>query len=187
MTVRPESDGMEEELVRRAQIGDLFAFDRLVQRYRKGCVWQAKQLTTSQEVAEDAVQEAFCSAYKALPKLSNPAAFPAWLGAIVRNTALRLAKGDSKSWSPIDSIILAHAPSLHTELEQRAELSEISEGIAELDLDLKLSLELYYLEGWSVKRISGFTSLPESTIKWRLHTGRRLLRLKLSHMMEDRK
>ena len=102
-------------------------------------------------------------------------------------TALRLAKGDSKSWSPIDSIILAHAPSLQTELEQRAELSEISEGIAELDLDLKLSLELYYLEGWSVKRISGFTSLPESTIKWRLHTGRRLLRLKLSHMMEDRK
>jgi RNA polymerase sigma-70 factor (ECF subfamily) len=39
--------------------------------------------------AEDAVQEAFLSAWSALPALCDPAAFPGWLRGIVRHHAFR--------------------------------------------------------------------------------------------------
>jgi RNA polymerase sigma-70 factor (ECF subfamily) len=185
MKLKTDDDGLEDELVRRAQLGELQAFNRLVERYRSGCIWQARQILSTRELAEDAVQESFLSAYKALPNLSEVHNFPAWLGAVVRNASLRLLRGTPKNWTPIDSVILAHTPSLQAEFDVKSEAKEICCAMNLLIDDLKLPMELYYLEDWSVSRIARFTGIPATTVKWRLHTGRRLLRARLPHLMEN--
>src|SRR5208282_556992 len=107
----------EIDLVVEAQFGNLAAFDALVRRYRAGAMVQAEAIVRRRELAEDAVQDAFLTAYKALPSLSDPGAFAAWFGAIVRHRAIRLLSGERRPTVPLDSVILAHTPSIATDIE----------------------------------------------------------------------
>ena len=61
------------------------AFDGLVARWH-GVLWRhAYRLTRNKETAWDAVQEAWCSIYRGLARLEDPAAFPKWAFCIVTN------------------------------------------------------------------------------------------------------
>lgn len=75
----------DEELVERARAGDLGAFDELVARYQTRAVRLAWTLAGGD--AEDAVQEAFVKAYRALDRFRPGAAFRPWLFTIVANEA----------------------------------------------------------------------------------------------------
>src|SRR5579862_1343594 len=92
----------ENDLVVEAQFGNLAAFDTLVRRYRNGAMAQARAITKQEELAEDAVQDSFLAAYKALPRLTEPSAFGPWLGAIVRHRASRLLAGERRPTVPLD-------------------------------------------------------------------------------------
>ena len=75
----------DEELVERARVGDLVAFEELVARYQARAVRLAWTLAGGD--AEDAVQEAFVKAYRSLDRFRQGAAFRPWLFAIVANEA----------------------------------------------------------------------------------------------------
>ena len=79
----------ESELVWKAKVGDLSAFDVLVWRYRPAAVLTARGILPTRELADDAVQDAFISAYKSLPQLEDATRFGSWISAIVRYRALR--------------------------------------------------------------------------------------------------
>jgi RNA polymerase sigma-70 factor (ECF subfamily) len=175
----------ERELVARARYGDLSAFDVLVARYRPGALVLARQVVRPVEVAEDAVQDAFLAAFKALPQLADPDKFAAWLGSIVRHRARRLAAGDRPVPVPLDVLILHHTPSLSDEVEQRVGSQAIRCALRDLSGELRPIMELYYVEEWSVNQISSFLALPVSTVKWRLHSGRVVLRRSLFQLMEE--
>ena len=146
---------------------------------------QAKAIVTNQELAEDAVQDAFLAAYKALPSLSEPKAFGPWLGAIVRHRAIRLLAGDRRQPLPLDDVILAHAPSILADIERERQSCVLREAIAALSDDLAPTLQLFYLDDWPVAAIADFLALPRTTVKWRLHTGRARLRAALTPDWEE--
>jgi len=75
----------DEELVERAREGDIGAFEVLVVRYQARAVRLAWTLAGGD--AEDAVQEAFVKAYRALGGFRRGAAFRPWLFTIVANEA----------------------------------------------------------------------------------------------------
>src|SRR6266481_7642588 len=77
-----------EQLVRRASGGDVAAFVDLTRRFQHFAFGSALALVRDFQQAEDVVQEAFVAAWKALPMLAEPAAFPGWLRGIVRHHAL---------------------------------------------------------------------------------------------------
>ncbi len=68
--------------VLRAQQGDTRAFDTLVRRFQNTAIAYARTLLPP-SVAEDAAQEAFVQAWRDLPRLTEAAAFGAWLRRIV--------------------------------------------------------------------------------------------------------
>jgi RNA polymerase sigma-70 factor (ECF subfamily) len=175
----------EGELVSLARYGDLSAFDALVARYRPGATVLARQIVRRQDAAEDVVQDAFLAAYKALPQLADPEKFAWWFGSIVRHRARRLSAGDRPVHVPIDDLILCHAPSLAAELEQRDDAEAVRRAIKGLPEEIEPILELYYLQDWDVSRIADFLALPKTTVKWRLHAGRKLMRASLSESMEE--
>ena len=45
--------------------------------------------------------------------------------------------------------------------------------------DYAMPLRLHFLDDMPLKRISGFMGVPLSTVKWRIHHGKKLLRAKL--------
>lgn len=179
-------DAQDEELwVVAAQAGDLRAFDRLGWRYRPALISIARQILKSKELAEDAAQEALLIAFGALPQLSDPTRFGGWLGSILRNRAIRLSKGERKAPTPLDEIVLAYSPSLTADLAVREQNQALYCAIAELPEELRPVVELYYLNEWSVREVAEVLNLPETTVKWRLHTARRQLRSCLSPLIEE--
>src|SRR5438876_3428923 len=108
----------DEELVLAALLGDLEAFDELVRRFRGAAVLVARQALGSRSAAEDVAQEALLLAFKALPQLEEPSRFAAWLCAITRRRAQRVASRERRSEatepSQLDRLILAHSEELGT-------------------------------------------------------------------------
>ena len=76
--------------VRRAQEGDVRAFEQLFQQYQRGIYNTVYQMVRNDSDAADLTQEAFVRAYRALPRLQTPEAFTSWL--------YRIAVNLSRNW-----------------------------------------------------------------------------------------
>ncbi len=182
----------DEELVVGALLGDLGAFDELVRRFRGAVLAVAEQTLGSREAARDVAQEAFLLAFKALPQLEEPANFAGWLCAITRHRARRVgalaARSVPTEQSDLDRLLLEQSEELavhpEAELTRRALGAEVRGALARLPDELQEVLKLRYWEEWPVRRIADFLSLPVTTVKWRLHQGRKLLRRHLEPELE---
>lgn len=170
-------------LVLMAMAGDLDAFDELVRRYRPATLAVAYGVAGSWDDAEDAAQEAFLIALKALPTLRDPAKFGAWLHAITRHQALRYANHRQR-WQ-LDELLLERWEALNEEnefarMERRERYEELHNALKDLPEMYRLVIWLRYFEDMPLKRIAAFLDLPLTTVKWRLHEAKRMLRKKLS-------
>ncbi len=187
----PEVD--DEALVLLALLGDLPAYDELVRRYRGAVLAVAQHELRSRELAEDAAQDALLLAFKALPQLEHPSQFAAWLGAITRHRARRMAQRASRDEpteaSELDQLILAHSEELGRspveDLERRFRIRSIAAALEQVPAEYQTVLRLRYFEEWPVAQIADFLSLPVTTVKWRLHQGRRAVRRQLEQATEE--
>ena len=179
-------DRTDSELVLAALLGNLNAFDELVVRFRPAVFTVAKQFVASNEDAEDVTQDVFLLAFKALPQLDDLNKFGAWLYAITKNHAMRYQKknGRIQPCSDIDDLILQHSraivPNPSDIVEQKETYRELNGAVERLSSEYQVVLKLYYWEEMSLKRVADFLALPLSTVKWRLHKGKQLLKEQLS-------
>lgn len=84
MEGRPEDNS---ELFTRAQRGDAAAYEEIVRRYQQVAFRTAYMITGSAAEAEDAAQEGFVKAYRALNRFRPGAEPRPWLLRIVANEA----------------------------------------------------------------------------------------------------
>ena len=82
---RPLAD--EEQLVERARRGDAAAFEELVVAYQGVAFRTAYLIARNEADAEEAAQDGFVKAYRALGRFRSGAPFRPWLLAIVANEA----------------------------------------------------------------------------------------------------
>lgn len=87
--------GDDEALVRAAQRGDLDAYNRLVRTYERQAYAVALRLLRRPELAEDATQDAFLQAYRALDTFRG-GYFRAWLLRIVTNRCYDLLRASNR-------------------------------------------------------------------------------------------
>src|SRR4051812_43575680 len=73
------AENQQLEWVRRAQAGDLQAFEQLFNQYQRGIYNIIYQMVRNESDAADLTQDAFVRAWKALPRLQTPEAFTSWL------------------------------------------------------------------------------------------------------------
>jgi ABC-type transporter Mla MlaB component len=91
-SLSPKSDcadnESEQELLAQLRAGDEDAFEQVVQRYGGRMLATARRFLNNEHDAQDAVQEAFASAFRALDKFKGDALLTTWLHRIVVNAAL---------------------------------------------------------------------------------------------------
>lgn len=169
----------DEVLVMATLVGDMAAFDQLVRRYRPAVVRVAEAIV-GPNLAEDVAQEALLTAFKALPTLETPGKFAAWLHIITRHKALRMGRRERahrERQADLDRLLLERSTALGRPLPNGCDNPHsVREAIRQLPPDYQLVLTLRYVDHMSVKRIAEFLMLPLTTVKWRLHKGRHLLR-----------
>ena len=175
------SESPDEVLVIAAILGNLEAFEELVVRYRPAVVRLARTVVGADH-AEDVAQDSLLLAFKALPGIEEPRKFPAWLSAITRHRALRFSKSETAQMRkrvPLDEALLEKIEALAKPLAEKERDEEMIEALESLPSDYAMPLRLRFLDEMPLNRIAAFMGIPLSTVKWRIHHGKKLLREKV--------
>ena len=90
--LEPAAPVAEMDLVRRAQGGDLAAYDELVQRYQERIYATVYHMTSNHEDANDLAQDSFIKAYQALKSFKGGSSFYTWLYRIAVNKTINFLK-----------------------------------------------------------------------------------------------
>ena len=175
----------EEALVAAASKGDVRAFNQLVIRYQSIAYNLAYRILGDEDAASDATQDAFLSAYKAMPRFRG-GSFKAWVLRIVTNACYdQLRARRRRPTSSLDDLDgeADHTPYLldpaerPDELVSRRELDTVIQaGIMTLPIDQRSVLVLSDLQGMDYQEIAQVTGLALGTVKSRLSRGRAKLR-----------
>jgi len=175
------SESPDEVLVIGAILGNLEAFEELVVRYRPAVVRLARTIVGSDH-AEDVAQDSLLLAFKALPGIDEPRKFPAWLSAITRHRALRFNKSETAQMRKrvaLDEALLEKIEALAKPLAEKERDEEMIAALKSLPADYAMPLRLRFLDEMPLNRIAAFMGIPLSTVKWRIHHGKKLLREKV--------
>jgi RNA polymerase sigma-70 factor (ECF subfamily) len=162
-----------------AILGNLEAFEELVRRYRPAVVRLARTIVGA-DYAEDVAQDSLLLAFKALPGIEEPRKFGAWLSAITRHRALRFSKSETlQKRVPLDEALLQKIEALARPVADKERDEATIQALDSLPADYAMPLRLRFLDEMPLDRIAAFMGVPLSTVKWRIHHGKKLLRAKV--------
>ena len=172
----------DQQLVQRAQRGDLRAFDLLVLKYQGRIAALVSRYVADAGEVEDVTQEAFIKAYRALGKFRGDSAFYTWLYRIAANAAKNhlVAKGrrpgadatieDAEGFDEGGMLSERASPEA---LAMGGELAEVVESaLNALPGELKAALMLREFDGLSYDDIADVLGCPVGTVRSRIFRAR---------------
>lgn len=176
----------EDELVRRAQSGDLEAFDALVRAHEKSVYNLALRMTGQPQDAEDMAQEAFLKLWRALPDFRWECKFSVWLYRIVSNVCLDWLRRQSRRQTVSLSVEDGDGEETELEipderlsperlLERKLTREAVQRGLEQLPEEQRQILLLRELRALSYEEIGAVLSLEPGTVKSRLFRARKRL------------
>ena len=175
----------DEELVARAQGGDVDSFNQLILRWERPIYALAYRVIGREEDARDVSQEAFLRAFRALPAFKGQAKFSSWLYRIALNLCrdwIRKQRRAPVQQIPegVDPVEMAGEGGPVESIEElvaRKELSEVvSEAMAQLPEEQRTAIILKEYHGMTFQEIADLQGCPLSTVKTRLYQGLTVLR-----------
>ena len=181
----------DEQLVEIAVRDDPDAFGEIVKRWERKIFALCFGMLQVEEEARDAAQETFIAAYKNLPNFRGEAKVSSWLHRIAVNQCLtkrRRAKVRGESSLEVEnqanetSFTAPPALSPARTLEQNERLKLVRQAVLSLPPDLKQVIVMKEFEEMTFLQISETLDLPLSTVKSRLYTALKQLRMKLGRI-----
>ena len=172
----------DQQLVQRAQRGDLRAFDLLVLKYQGRIAALVSRYVSDAGEVEDVTQEAFIKAYRALGKFRGDSAFYTWLYRIAANAAKNhlVAKGrrpgadatieDAEGFDEGGMLSESASPEALAMGNQLAEVVE--SALNALPDELKAALMLREFDGLSYDDIADVLGCPVGTVRSRIFRAR---------------
>src|ERR671919_1571225 len=156
------------DLVRRAQRGDRWAFEQLVERHQHRVYTLAARTLGSPDDAADAAQECFLRAWLGLPRFRGDALFSTWLYRICLNAAHDVRT--KRRPEPVSDLPEPANP--RDELLASELSSELQRALDALAEDYRVAVVLYDVLGCSYAEIAELTEVAEGTVKSRIFRGR---------------
>jgi RNA polymerase sigma-70 factor (ECF subfamily) len=174
MRADDEAGATERDYVVAAQNGSADAFAALVRLHQRRAYAVARAIVLSNEDAEDAVQDGFLHAYRALSRFHSDQPFGAWLNRIVANAALDLVrrrKVRDADELPETVALPFRDPGESDELRRR-----LSGALRRLSDRQRAVIVLHDVEGYTHGEIGSMLGIPEGTARSDLHHARAALR-----------
>ena len=175
-------DNQEQNWIQSARNGDQAAFGQLVIKYQKRVYALTVRMCPTPELAEEAAQEAFLSAWQGLPFFRGDSAFSTWLYRLASNACVDLLRKEGRHQGPSldDEAVSAEVPDTRPMPEAAAEQKElraqIEAGLRTLSPEHREVLILREIQQLSYDEIADALSLDLGTVKSRISRGRRQLR-----------
>lgn len=173
------------------------AFETLVRQYGGRMLATARRFLGNEHDAQDVVQEAFLSAFRALDQFAGAAKLSTWLHRIVVNAALmKLRSRRRKSEEPIEDLLPRFdeqggwidrptngEASSEVLLQQRETRALVRRCIDRLPEAYRTVLLLRDIEELNTEEVASALSVTANAVKIRLHRGRQALRTLLERVL----
>lgn len=180
---RPHEHPEDAVLVRKAQQGDMDAFESLVRKHQQRIYALCRRLTGAHQSADDLAQETFVKAYFALGRFDADWPLYPWLRKIALNTGLNYLKARGRERSLEDgppgdrrTPTAAPADDPQERLERAEFQARFERAVETLPPDQKSVFVLRFHESLSYEEISRTLGLPPGTVMSRLNRARRKLK-----------
>jgi RNA polymerase sigma-70 factor (ECF subfamily) len=177
----------DEQIVERALAGDGDAFGEIVRRWERRIFALAYGILGREEDARDATQETFIAAFRNLKGFRGDAKVSSWLHRIAVNqcitrqrrarvrgeTSLEGAEEDGAQFASE----LEESPAVSVEGRERTEA--VRRAVNALPPELRSVVVMKEFEDLTFQEIADTLGVPLSTVKSRLYTALKQLRLRL--------
>ena len=188
----------EREAIRRLKQGDIGGLALLVERYQVQAIRTAYLITYNASLAEDIVQDAFLHLYGHVDSFDEQRPFAPWFLRSVAHAAVRAAQKEQRYISVeyetnngdmgSNESNAAELPSAaefepETALEAAETEDMIEKAMQKLSADMRAALVLRYYLNLSDEEISARLNCAPATVRWRLHSARKQLRVLLQHLL----
>lgn len=187
----------DTELVERILAGDARAMEALMRRHNRVMYRTARAILRDDAEAEDAVQDAYIHAYRALDKFRGESKLSTWLVRIAANEALMRRRRNVRLAEvvPIDGTAEEPEPEMQTPSgPERDTLRSQMRHLLEARIDAlpdsyRAVFMLRAVEEMSVEETAAALDIPEATVRTRHFRARSMLREALARdvdlTMED--
>lgn len=182
----------EKELILHAVHGNADAFAAIMRRHNRLLFRTARSILNNDGDAEDALQEAYLKAWRALAGFRSDAKLSTWLVQVVANEALGRLRRKTAQIIPLDAVMNSLDPEIQASLTEkhdqqperlamRAQLRTLIEARIDLLPDLyRTVFVLRAIEEMTTQEIALALNIPEATVRTRFFRARNLLRLSLA-------
>lgn len=182
----------DSDLSKRAAGGDELAFECIMRRHNRLLFRTARSILKTDVETEDALQEAYLRAWRALSTFRADSRLSTWLVRIVINEALGRLRRRSAQVIPLESAMESTDPQTQESLEDdperqpdrvamRSDVRRLMEArIDKLPETFRTVFMLRAVEELSVEEVSVALEIPEATVRTRFFRARSLLREGLS-------
>src|SRR4030042_7147087 len=177
----------EQELIRRVQDGDEWAFGLIMCIYKDKCDIYLFQFSGDYQMAAELAQETFIRVYFKADKYRPIAPLSSWIYTIASNLATTECRRSRK----MATVSLEDIPnnfSSGTYYEDPADpglVRNLREALDELHPRYRVPVVLKDMEGFSPEEIARIIKRPVGTVKARISRGRDQLRKKLEKAMDS--
>jgi len=178
----------DEQLVELAISENPNAFGEIVKRWERKIFALCYGMLLREEEAKDAAQETFIAAFRNLKNFRGDAKVSSWLHRIAVNqclTTMRRAKNRSESFlddeeNSDQKFFVAPSRLMPSKTSEQSErLFLVRQAVHSLPVDLREVIVMKEFEEMTFQEISDVLDLPLSTVKSRLYTALKQLRMKL--------
>lgn len=178
----------EADLIARAAAGDGAAFEVLMRRHNQLLFRTARSILRNDAEAEEAVQEGYLRAWRALAGYRGASRLSTWLVRIISNEALTRLRRHRAEVIPLEAAMMSADPETVTALSdapergpERALLRAQVRRMLEDRIDLlpesfRTVFMLRAIEELSVDEVAQALNIPEATVRSRYFRARSLLR-----------
>lgn len=165
------------DLVTRARRGDQDAYGELIRRFQGMAFGYAFAALGDFHLAQDAAQEAFLEAHRAIRKMRAPAAFPAFLRRIVHKHCDRLTRRRQLLRADADALETAPdgSPSAVEGMVTEETRAQVRAALNSLPAPERAATIFAYLQDYRQREVAAFLEIPLDTVKNRLRSARRKL------------
>jgi RNA polymerase sigma-70 factor (ECF subfamily) len=173
----------DQTIIRRIRAGDHRAYNTLVDRYKEKGMGLAMRMLRHREEAEEALQDAFVRAYRALADFEERASFGTWFYRILFNVCTSRLETRKTSLVSIDEEGItggemwpSDEPLPDAEYDSREFQKVVEEEIAVLPEPFGSTFALFALREMSYEEIADVVGAPLGTVKARIFRARAMLR-----------
>ena len=165
----------DAEAIRKCQQGDREAFRHLVERYQRRAITHAIAILFNRDDAEDAVQDAFIDAFKAIGAFDTSRTFYSWFYVLLRNRCYKMTAGRRPTENLDEALLLT---------SQRGAADDtrlvLEKALQSLTREEREIIWLKHFSGLSYDELAAHLQIPRGTVMSRLFYARRRLQGKLA-------